>query len=127
MTNYLILIGLSMIPAMAGILITRPTWKLKYLRNDDISFFGATIMVVFIITFLILTIVQTSSSSNWTIGLLCAPASILNLYIYSKYTSYINRKRCPYCHQNTLHLRLHNHGRYRLHCNNCGSHSEWKR
>ena len=126
MNNYLLLICISVLPAIAGIAVTRPLWKLKYLRNEDIHFISVAIMIAVIVSLLIYTVLQTAFTSAWIIGMLSAPASLINLLVYEYYDLRLHIRRCPYCHSKTLRIRSKKNGHHHLRCRNCGIRTEWK-
>lgn len=44
MNNYLLLIGISCVPAVTGMCITLPLWLLRHLRNQTIHTLGLTVL-----------------------------------------------------------------------------------
>lgn len=68
MKAYLLLLPISFLPAVAGILVTRPMWRIRQLPNEAIQGIGLVVMISVLIG-------SSSRSFSATQGLSDAPAS----------------------------------------------------
>ena len=98
MKAYLLLLPISFLPAVAGILVTRPIGCLVPLFLGDTG----------------------------AVGCACILLSLFNLVIFQYYEQRLNISRCPQCHTRNLHVRKYSKGLYKLYCPHCGLHSRWR-
>ena len=70
MKAYLLLLPISFLPAVAGILVTRPMWRIRQLPNEAIQGIGLVVMISVLIGCCLLY-----RSFSATQGLSDAPAS----------------------------------------------------
>lgn len=121
MNNYLLLIGISSIPAVTGMCITLPLWYSRHLRNQTIHTLGLIVLFLTLIGCLLPVITSESSGIGFAaIGLSC-----INFFLFRHYERLLYTMRCPGCRHATLRVRAVNHRTYRLHCKRCGLYTDW--
>ena len=122
MNNYLLLIGISCIPAVAGMLVTLPLWYSKHLRNRTIHILG--LLILFLT--LICTLLPTVTGECTGIGFAAIAVSCINFFLFRHYERLLYTLRCPGCRRVTLRIRAVHHKTYRLHCKRCGLYTDWR-
>lgn len=122
MKDYVLLFASCFLPALAGILVSRPLWRIRRLPNEVILVAG---QIVLICT-LILCLVPLFFGDNSFIGFACIVLSLLNIVIFQYYEHRLHTSRCPQCHTRSLRIRRHVKGLYKLYCPHCGLHSQWR-
>ena len=121
MDTYLLLIGLSSAPAIAGMCATLPLWYLKHLRNQTIHTLGLIVLFLTLICCLLPVITNDSSG----IGFAAIAVSCINLFLFRHYERLLFTLRCPGCRHAALRLRAVHRKTYRLHCKRCGLYTDW--
>lgn len=72
MNNYLLLIGISCVPAVTGMCITLPLWLLRHLRNQTIHTLGLTVLFLTLASCLLPVITGENSGTGFAaIALSC--------------------------------------------------------
>ena len=122
MKAYLLLLPISFLPAVAGILVTRPMWRIRQLPNEAIQGIGLVVMISVLIGYL----VPLFLGDTGAVGCACILLSLFNLEIFQYYEQRLNTSRCPQCHTRNLHVRKYSKGLYKLYCPHCGLHSRWR-
>ncbi|WP_390567128.1 hypothetical protein [Alistipes sp. i18-0019-D1] len=122
MKAYLLLLTICILPAVAGILVTRPMWRIRQLPNEAIQGIGLVVLIIVLIGCL----VPLFLGDTGAVGCACILLSLFNLVIFQCYEHWLNTSRCPQCH--TRNLRAHKYGKgvYKLYCSHCGLHSRWR-
>ena len=115
MKAYLLLLPISFLPAVAGILVTRPMWRIRQLPNEAIQGIGLVVMISVLIGYL----VPLFLGDTGAVGCACILLSLFNLVIFQYYEQRLNTSRCP-------HVRKYSKGLYKLYCPHCGLHSRWR-
>ena len=101
MKAYLLLLPISFLPAVAGILVTRPMWRIRQLPNEAIQGIGLVVMISVLIGYL----VPLFLGDTGAVGCACILLSLFNLVIFQYYEQRLNTSRCPQCHTRNLHVR----------------------
>ena len=122
MKAYLLLLPISFLPAVAGILVTRPMWRIRQLPNEAIQGIGLVVMI----SVLIGCLVPLFLGDTGAVGCACILLSLFNLVIFQYYEQRLNPSRCPQCHTRNLHVHKYSKGLYKLYCPHCGLHSRWR-
>lgn len=122
MKAYVLLFAICFLPAIAGILITRPLWRIRRIPNEAIQALGLFVLTGSLIACLVPLFLGDESG----IGFVCILLSLFNLVIFQEYERRLNTSRCPRCHTRNLRIRRHRKGLYKLYCPHCGLHSEWR-
>ena len=122
MKAYLLLLPISFLPAVAGILVTRPMWRIRQLPNEAIQGIGLVVMI----SVLIGCLVPLFLGDTGAVGCACILLSLFNLVIFQYYEQRLTTSRCPQCHTRNLHVRKYSKGLYTLYCPHCGLHSRWR-
>ena len=65
MNNYLLLIGISCVPAVTGMCITLPLWLLRHLRNQTIHTLGLTVLFLTLASCLLPVITGENSGTGF--------------------------------------------------------------
>ena len=104
MKAYLLLLPISFLPAVAGILVTRPMWRIRKLPNEAIQGIGLVVMI----SVLIGCLVPLFLGDTGAVGCACILLSLFNLVIFQYYEQRLTTSRCPQCHtrQSTLQTLL---------------------
>ena len=118
MKAYLLLLPISFLPAVAGILVTRPMWRIRQLPNEAIQGIGLVVMI----SVLIGCLVPLFLGDTGAVGCACILLSLFNLVIFQYYEQRLNTSRCPHCHTRNRHVRKYSQGLYHLYCPHCGLH-----
>ena len=121
MNTYLLLIGISIIPAIATILLTFPLWYLKKINNQTIFICG--LMILFIILGCILVFAFDVDSPG--IGFASIAVSSINIFLFRHYLRILFITRCPMCRHIGLQIHSRRQNVYRLYCRKCGTNTEW--
>lgn len=122
MKTYVLLLVICLLPAVTGIVVTRPMWRLRRLPNHVIQAIGLVVLIGVLIGCLIPLFLSDESG----IGFACILLSLFNLVIFQHYEHRLNTSRCPQCHTRSLRVRKHTKGLYKLYCPHCGLHSQWR-
>lgn len=122
MKTYVLLLAICLLPAVTGIVVTRPMWRLRRLPNHVIQAIGLVVLIGVLIGCLIPLFLSDESG----IGFACILLSLFNLVIFQHYERRLNTSRCPQCHTRSLRVRKHTKGLYKLYCPHCGLHSQWR-
>ena len=122
MKAYVLLFAICFLPAVAGILVTRPMWSVRHLSNEVIQCIGLVVLIGVLIGCLVPLFLGDDSA----IGVVYILLSLFNLVIFQYYEHRLNTSRCPQCHTRNLHVRKHSKGLYKLYCSHCGLHSRWR-
>ena len=77
MKAYLLLLPISFLPAVAGILVTRPMWRIRQLPNEAIQGIGLVVMI----SVLIGCLVPLFLGDTGAVGCACILLSLFNLVI----------------------------------------------
>ena len=112
MKAYLLLLPISFLPAVAGILVTRPMWRIRQLPNEAIQGIGLVVMI----SVLIGCLVPLFLGDTGAVGCACILLSLFNLVIFQYYEQRLNTSRCPQCHTRNLHVHKYSKGLYKLYC-----------
>ena len=110
MKAYLLLLPISFLPAVAGILVTRPMWRIRQLPNEAIQGIGLVVMI----SVLIGCLVPLFLGDTGAVGCACILLSLFNLVIFQYYEQRLNTSRCPQCHTRNLHVHKYSKGLYKL-------------
>ena len=121
MKAHVLLFAICFVPAVAGILVTRPMWRVRNLPNEAIQGIGLVVLIVVLIG----CFVPLFRGDEEGIGFVCILLSLFNLMIFQCYEYRLNTSRCPHCHTRNLRVRKHSKGLYKLYCSHCGLHSRW--
>lgn len=121
MNTYLLLVGISTIPAIAAIASTLPFWLIKKISNQTIFTSG---LIIFFITLLSLLLLAFGID-NPGIGFSSIALSCINLFLFRHYLRILYTTRCPVCRHIGLHIYARNNNLYRLYCRKCGTNTEW--
>ena len=81
MKAYLLLLPISFLPAVAGILVTRPMWRIRQLPNEAIQGIGLVVMISVLIGYL----VPLFLGDTGAVGCACILLSLFNLVIFQYY------------------------------------------
>ena len=81
MKAYLLLLPISFLPAVAGILVTRPMWRIRQLPNEAIQGIGLVVMI----SVLIGCLVPLFLGDTGAVGCACILLSLFNLVIFQYY------------------------------------------
>ena len=108
MKAYLLLLPISFLPAVAGILVTRPMWRIRQLPNEAIQGIGLVVMI----SVLIGCLVPLFLGDTGAVGCACILLSLFNLVIFQYYEQRLNTSRCPQCHTRNLHVHKYSKGLY---------------
>lgn len=106
MKAYLLLLPISFLPAVAGILVTRPMWRIRQLPNEAIQGIGLVVMI----SVLIGCLVPLFLGDTGAVGCACILLSLFNLVIFQYYEQRLNTSRCPQCHTRNLHVHKYSKG-----------------
>lgn len=93
MKAYLLLLPISFLPAVAGILVTRPMWRIRQLPNEAIQGIGLVVMI----SVLIGCLVPLFLGDTGAVGCACILLSLFNLVIFQYYEQRLTTSRCPQC------------------------------
>ena len=121
MNNYLLLIVISCVPAVTGMCITLPLWRLRHLRNQTIHTLGLTVLFLTLASCLLPVITGESSGT----GFAAIALSCINFFLFRHYERLLYTLRCPGCRHAPLRGRAVNRRTYRLHCKRCGLYTDW--
>ena len=91
MNNYLLLIGISCVPAVAGMCITLPLWRLRHLRNQTIHTLGLTVLFLTLASCLLPVITGENSGT----GFAAIALSCINFFLFRHYERLLYTLRCP--------------------------------
>lgn len=123
MKAYLLLLPISFLPAVAGIRVTRPMWRIRQLPNEAIQGIGLVVMI----SVLIGCLVRSFSATQGLSGCACILLSLFNLVISSITSSGLNiLALARNATRATWHVRKYSKGLYKLYCPHCGLHSRWR-
>lgn len=122
MKTYVLLFAICFLPALAGILVTRPMWRMHRLSNEIIQAVGLVVLIGTLICCLLPLFLGDAT----LLGFASIVLSLLNLVIFQAYEHRLNTSRCPQCHTRNLHVRKRTKGLYKLYCSHCGLHSQWR-
>lgn len=106
--------------ALAGILVTRPMWRMHRLTNEIIQVIGLVVLIGTLIGCLLPLFLGDTT----LLGFVCIVLNLLNLVIFQANEHRLNTTRCPQCHTRNLHIRKRTKGLYKLYCSHCGLHDE---
>ena len=120
MNNYLLLIGISCVPAVAGMCITLPLWRLRHLRNQTIHTLGLTVLFLTLASCLLPEITGENSGT----GFAAIALSCINFFLFRHYERLLYTLRSPGCRHATLRGRAVNRRTYRQHCKRCGHNTD---
>lgn len=81
MNNYLLLIGISCVPAVTGMCITLPLWLLRHLRNQTIHTLGLTVLFLTLASCLLPVITGENSGT----GFAAIALSCINFFLFRHY------------------------------------------
>ena len=109
------------LPALAGILITRPMWRIRRLPNEAIQGIALIILIGMLIASLIPVFIRDCTA----VGGASIVLSLFNLVLFQYYERWLNTSRCPRCHTRSLRIRKCGKGLYKLYCPHCGLHNRW--
>ena len=90
MKAYLLLLPISFLPAVAGILVTRPMWRIRQLPNEAIQGIGLVVMI----SVLIGCLVPLFLGDTGAVGCACILLSLFNLVIFQYYEQRLTRATC---------------------------------
>ena len=109
------------VPAAAGILVTRPMWRIRSLPNEAIQ----GIALVILLGVLTACLAPLFFRECTVPGGLTLLLSLFNILLFQRYERRLNTSRCARCH--TRNLRIHRCGKglYKLYCPHCGLHNRW--
>ena len=100
MNNYLLLIGISCVPAVTGMCITLPLWRLRHLRNQAIHTLGLTVLFLTLASCLLPVITGENSGT----GFAAIALSCINFFLFRHYERLLYTMRCPRPRGNPPHL-----------------------
>lgn len=120
--NDLLLVGISCVPAVAGMLATMPLWLFRDLHNRVIHILALLILFVTLVDCLLIVIAR----ENPGIGFAAIAVSSINFFIFRHYERLLYTLRCPGCRHATLRIRSVHNRTYRLYCKRCGLYTYWR-
>ena len=91
MNNYLLLIGISCVPAVTGMCITLPLWRLRHLRNQAIHTLGLTVLFLTLASCLLPVITGENSGT----GFAAIALSCINFFLFRHYERLLYTMRLP--------------------------------
>ena len=121
MKAHVLLFAICFVPAVAGILVTRPMWRVRNIPNEVIQGIGLVVLIIVLVGCLFPIFLGDEEG----IGFVCILLSLFNLVIFQCYEHRLNTSRCPQCHTRNLRVRKHSKGLYKLYCSHCGLHNRW--
>lgn len=115
------LLTVCFLPALAGILVTRPMWRIRTLPNEAIQGIALVILIGVLTVCLVPLFFQECTAA----GGLSLLLSLFNLVLFQRYERWLNTSRCPRCHIRSLRIHRCGKGLYKLYCPHCGLHNRW--
>ncbi len=116
------LFTICFLPALAGIFVTRPMWRIRALPNEAIQ----VIALVILLGVLAATLAPLFFQEYTAVGGLSLLLSLFNLVLFQCYERWLNTSRCPRCHTRSLRVHRCGKGLYKLYCPHCGLHNRWR-
>lgn len=122
MTTYFQLLVISCAPALTGILLTLPFWRIRKFTNQEIFVSGLVVLFAALAGCLIPAFQSDEPGFGLSAILVCS----INFSLFRHYMRILYTTRCPNCRHGSLRIHTYQGRYYRLHCRHCGLCTEWR-